>query len=111
MCMIAFAASTTDDYDFHPITTQIDKLSWYYNLSLNDVSCCLAVSLVTRYVGTVITRLAGDMCGRKWPLVYSLMFAGTLQINGIYCEALESFIAVRAVLGITTSEIYSNAMQ
>ena len=57
MCMIAFAASTTDDYDFHPITTQIDKLSWYYNLSLNDVSCCLAVSLVTRYVGTVIVEM------------------------------------------------------
>ena len=106
-CIIAFAASTTD---LHSITTQIDKLSWYYNSGLTDVSCCLAVSLVTRYVGAVIARLAGDMCGRKWPLVHSLIFTGTLQISGIYCEALESFIAVRVVLGITTGGIYGNAM-
>jgi len=71
--------------------------------------CCLAVSLVTRYVGAVIAGLASDTCGRKWPLVYSLIFTGALQISGIYCEALESFIAVRAVL-ITTGGIYGNAM-
>ncbi|OCK86827.1 uncharacterized protein K441DRAFT_23715 [Cenococcum geophilum 1.58] len=110
MCMIAFATSTTDDYDFHSITTQIDKLSWYYNPSLTHVSCCLAVSLVTQYVGAVIARLASDMCGCKWPLVYSFIFTGALQISGIYCEALESFIAVRAVLGITTGGIYGNAV-
>ena len=107
MCIIAFPASTTN---FHSITTQIDKLSWYYNSGLTDVSCCLAVSLVTRYVGAVVARLAGDMCGHKWSLVYSLIFTGTLQISGIYCEALESFIVVRAVLGITTGDIYGNAM-
>ena len=111
MCTIAFAASTTDDYDFHSITTRIDKLSWYYNSSLTDASRCLAVSLVTRYVSAVIARLAGDMCGRKWLLVYSLIFTGALQISGIYCEALESFIAVRAVLSITTGRIYGNSMR
>ena len=108
--MIAFAVSTADDYDFHFITTQIDKLSWWYNSSLTDVSCCLTVSLATRYVGAVIAGLAGDMYGRKWPFVYSLIFTEALQISGIYCEAPESFITVRAVLGITTGRIYGNAI-
>ena len=110
VCIVDFAASTASNYNFHSITTQIDKLSWYYNSSLTDALCCLAVSLATWYVGAVIVGLVGDMDGRKLPLVYSLIFTGALQISGIYCEALESFIAVRAMLGITTGGIYGNAM-
>jgi dolichyl-phosphate-mannose--protein O-mannosyl transferase len=70
--MIAFAVSTADDYDFHSITTQIGKLSWQYNLSLTNVSCCLTVPLATRYFGAVIAGLAGDtVASGHWSILSS----------------------------------------
>ncbi|OCK82165.1 MFS general substrate transporter [Lepidopterella palustris CBS 459.81] len=110
MCLVALAAYTADAFDFHSVATQVEKLAWYYNSTYLYVSGCLAISMVTRYVGAAIMGLAGDRYGRKWPMIFSLWALGALQIGSIYCGSLYQFMAVRATIGLVIGGLYGNAM-
>jgi SHS family lactate transporter-like MFS transporter len=53
-----------------------------------------------RSVGAIIFGLAGDLYGRKWPMVINLIIIGVLQLATAFCETFEAFLGVRALFGI-----------
>lgn len=46
----------------------------------------LADSSFVRSVGAIIFGLAGDLYGRKWPMIINLLVIAVFQLSTAYCE-------------------------
>lgn len=53
-----------------------------------------------RSVGAAIFGLAGDLYGRKWPMIVNLIIIAVLQFGTAYCYTFAQFLGVRALFGI-----------
>ena len=101
-------AWTADAYDFHALSIQQVKLSWYYNTSITDVSTAITLTLLLRSVGAAFFGLAGDRWGRKWPMVFNMIILGALQITTNYCATFSQFLGVRSLFGLFMGGVYVN---
>ena len=51
-------------------------------------------------VGAAVFGVAGDLYGRKWPMVTNLLLIAVLQLSTAYCTTFSEFLGVRALFGI-----------
>jgi MFS family permease len=59
-----------------------------------------------RSIGAAIFGLAGDLYGRKWPMIINLLIIAVLQLATAYCETFSAFLGVRALFGIGMGGIW-----
>ncbi|KAA8906721.1 major facilitator superfamily domain-containing protein [Sphaerosporella brunnea] len=98
-----------DGYDFHSVSLSVSRLAVYYGQGKAErehISLSITLTLLFRSVGAIIFGLAGDLYGRKWPMVINLMVIAVLQLATAFCETFQSFLGVRALFGIGMGGIW-----
>jgi len=67
------------------------------------------LTLLFRPLGAIIFGIAGDLYGRKWPLVVNLMMIFILVIGTVKTTTFTQFLIVRSLFGIGMGGIWGNA--
>ena len=84
-----------DGYDFHSVSLSISRLAEYYGENRQNISTAITLTLLFRPLGAIIFGLAGDLYGRKWPMIINLIIIAGLQLVTVYCYTFRDFLAVR----------------
>ncbi|KAF8456444.1 major facilitator superfamily domain-containing protein [Kalaharituber pfeilii] len=98
-----------DGYDFHTVSLSISRLAVFYGEHRETISTSITLTLLFRPVGAIIFGLAGDLYGRKWPMIANLVLIALLQLLTAYCNTFRDFLVVRAIFGIGMGGIWGNA--
>lgn len=106
---VGWMAWTMDGYDFHTVSLSISRLATYYHQEREHIASSITLTLLFRSLGAVTFGLAGDIYGRKWPMIANLMLISCLQLATAYCETFEAFLGVRALFGLGMGGIWGLA--
>ncbi|KAI5813219.1 major facilitator superfamily domain-containing protein [Pyronema omphalodes] len=106
---VGWMAWTMDGYDFHTVSLSISRLAVYFNHEREAISISITLTLLFRSVGAAIFGIAGDLYGRKWPMIVNLLIIAALQLATAYCDTFEEFLGVRALFGIGMGGIWGLA--
>ncbi|TGZ79082.1 MFS general substrate transporter [Ascodesmis nigricans] len=106
---VGWMAWTVDGYDFHTISLSVSNLAKYYDRGREEISTSITLTLLFRSLGAVIFGLAGDLYGRKWPMITNLVIIAALQLATAWCSTFAQFLAVRALFGIGMGGIWGLA--
>ncbi|KAI5811756.1 major facilitator superfamily domain-containing protein [Peziza echinospora] len=98
-----------DGYDFHSVSLSLSRLAEYYDKPRESIATSITLTLLFRPIGAVLFGFAGDMYGRKWPMIANLILISGLQLATAYCYTFKSFLIVRAMFGIGMGGIWGNA--
>ncbi|KAJ7110832.1 MFS general substrate transporter [Mycena crocata] len=104
--VVALWAWTMDGYDFHSGSLSVSHLAEYFGESRDTISESITLTLLFRTVGAAVFGIAGDMYGRKWPMVVNLVIIAILQIGTVYASTWPAFLAVRALFGVMMGGIW-----
>lgn len=99
-------AWTMDGYDFHTVSLSVSRLAVYYDQHREHITTSITLTLLFRSVGAVIFGLAGDLYGRKYPMIINLIIIAGLQLATAYCDTFPEFLGVRALFGIGMGGIW-----
>lgn len=114
-----------DGYDFQSVSLSLSRLAVYYGKEREAISTSITLTLLFRPVGAIIFGLAGDLYGRKWPMIINLLVIAILELATAYCTTFSAFLGVcmprnncvneanftqvRALFGIGMGGIWGNA--
>ncbi|KAI5815289.1 major facilitator superfamily domain-containing protein [Pyronema omphalodes] len=98
-----------DGYDFHSVSVSVSDLAKYYKRDRENIAMAITVTLLFRSVGAIIFGLAGDLYGRKWPMIVNLLLIAVFQLCTAYCVNFSAFLAVRALFGVGMGGIWGLA--
>lgn len=84
-----------DGYDFHSVSLSISRLAVFYDEHRENISTSITLTLLFRPIGAIIFGLAGDLYGRKWPMIVNLTIIALLQLATAYCHTFRDFLIVR----------------
>ncbi|KAH8834686.1 MFS general substrate transporter [Flagelloscypha sp. PMI_526] len=104
--MVALWAWTMDGYDFHSGSLSVSRLAVYYGESRDTISEAITLTLLFRTVGAAVFGIAGDLYGRKYPMIINLIIIAVLQIGTAYAQTWHQFLAIRALFGIGMGGIW-----
>ncbi|KAF8536871.1 MFS general substrate transporter [Trichophaea hybrida] len=107
--LVGWMAWTMDGYDFHSISLSISNLAKYYHHERESISISITLTLLFRSVGAATFGIAGDLYGRKWPMIINLLIIAVLQLATAYCYTFAQFLGVRALFGIGMGGIWGLA--
>ncbi|OLL22287.1 Carboxylic acid transporter [Neolecta irregularis DAH-3] len=107
--LVGYAAWTMDGYDFHSVSLSISNLAIYYGRPREEISTSITLTLMFRTLGAISFGIAGDMYGRKYPLIINLLFISVLQLATAYCTTFAAFLGVRTLFGIGMGGIWGLA--
>lgn len=94
-------AWTMDGYDFQSVSLSLSRLAVYYHKERDTISTSITLTLLFRPVGAIIFGLAGDLYGRKWPMIVNLVVIAVLELATAYCSSFTTFLIVRLLfLGV-----------
>ena len=62
-----------DGYDFHAGSLSLTNLSAYFHQKREVISESITLTLLFRTIGAAIFGVAGDLYGRKWPMIVNLV--------------------------------------
>ena len=83
-----------DGYDFQSVSLSISRLAVYYGKERESISTSITLTLLFRPVGAIIFGLAGDLYGRKWPMIANLIVIAILELATAYCTTFRNFLIV-----------------
>lgn len=98
-----------DGYDFHTVSLSLSRLAVYYDQHREHIATSITLTLLFRSVGAAIFGIAGDLYGRKWPMIINLVIIAALQLATAFCETFSEFLGVRALFGIGMGGIWGLA--
>jgi len=104
--IVGLAAWTMDGYDFHSGSLSLTNLSAYYHRDREVISESITLTLLFRTIGAAVFSIAGDVYGRKWPMIINLLIIAALQIGTVYAPDWDTFLAVRSLFGIGMGGIW-----
>ncbi|KAJ7489068.1 MFS general substrate transporter [Mycena latifolia] len=104
--LVALWAWTMDGYDFHSGSLSVSNLAVYFGEDRDVISESITLTLLFRTVGAAVFGIAGDMYGRKWPMVVNLLIIAVLHIGTVYARTWHEFLAVRALFGVMMGGIW-----
>jgi SHS family lactate transporter-like MFS transporter len=102
-------AWTMDGYDFHTVSLSLSRLAVYYDQHREHIATSITLTLLFRSVGAAIFGIAGDLYGRKWPMIINLVIIAALQLATAFCGTFSEFLGVRALFGIGMGGIWGLA--
>jgi len=91
---VGWMAWTMDGYDFQSVSLSISRLAVYYGKERESISTSITLTLLFRPVGAIIFGLAGDLYGRKWPMIANLIVIAILELATAYCTKFSTFLIV-----------------
>ncbi|KAF8458159.1 major facilitator superfamily domain-containing protein [Terfezia claveryi] len=106
---VGWMAWTMDGYDFQSVSLSISNLAVYYQKERETVAASITLTLLFRPIGAIIFGLAGDLYGRKWPMIANLIIIACLQLATAYCKSFSTFLIVRSLFGIGMGGVWGNA--
>lgn len=83
-----------DGYDFQSVSLSLSRLAVYYGKHREAISTSITLTLLFRPVGAIIFGLAGDLYGRKWPMIVNLLVIAILELATAYCPTFTTFLIV-----------------
>lgn len=98
-----------DGYDFFTVSLSLSRLAEEYERKRDEISTSITLTLLFRSVGAVIFGLAGDLYGRKWPMIVNLVIVAILELATAFCTTYEQFLGVRSLFGIGMGGIWGLA--
>ncbi|KAI5782534.1 major facilitator superfamily domain-containing protein [Pyronema domesticum] len=98
-------------YDFHSVSVSVSDLAKYYKRDREKIAMAITLTLLFRSVGAIIFGLAGDLYGRKWPMIVNLILIAVFQLCTAYCVVrnFSEFLVVRALFGVGMGGIWGLA--
>jgi len=102
-------AWTMDGYDFHAVSLSVSRLASYYGQHREHISTSITLTLLFRSLGAAIFGIAGDLYGRKYPMIINLVIIAALQLATAYCKTFDQFLGVRALFGVGMGGIWGLA--
>lgn len=102
-------AWTMDGYDFHTVSLSVSRLAKFYGQHREHISTSITLTLLFRSLGAAIFGIAGDLYGRKYPMIVNLVIIAALQLATAYCATFDQFLGVRALFGIGMGGIWGLA--
>ncbi|KZV94286.1 MFS general substrate transporter, partial [Exidia glandulosa HHB12029] len=104
--LVGLWAWTMDGYDFHAGSLSLTNLSAYFHEDREVISESITLTLLFRTIGAAVFGIAGDLYGRKWPMIINLIIIAALQIGTVYAPDWHTFLAVRSLFGIGMGGIW-----
>ncbi|RPA76477.1 MFS general substrate transporter [Ascobolus immersus RN42] len=106
---VGWMAWTMDGYDFFTVSLSLSRLAEQYDRKRDQISTSITLTLLFRSVGAVIFGLAGDLYGRKWPMIVNLVIVAMLELATAFCTTYQQFLGVRSLFGIGMGGIWGLA--
>lgn len=106
---VGWMAWTMDGYDFHTVSLSVSRLAKFYGQHREHISTSITLTLLFRSLGAAIFGIAGDLYGRKYPMIINLVIIAALQLATAYCATFDQFLGVRALFGIGMGGIWGLA--
>lgn len=107
--LVGWMAWTMDGYDFHTVSLSISRLAEFYGRHREQISTSITLTLLFRSLGAATFGIAGDLYGRKYPMIVNLVIIAALQLATGYCATFGQFLGVRALFGIGMGGIWGLA--
>ncbi|RPA96564.1 MFS general substrate transporter [Choiromyces venosus 120613-1] len=98
-----------DGYDFHAVSLSVSRLAKFYGQHREHISTSITLTLLFRSLGAAVFGIAGDLYGRKYPMIINLVIIAALQLATAYCATFDQFLGVRALFGIGMGGIWGLA--
>lgn len=95
-----------DGYDFHTVSLSISRLAVYYGQHREHIATSITLTLLFRSIGAAVFGIAGDLYGRKYPMIINLVIIAGLQLATAFCKTFPEFLGVRALFGIGMGGIW-----
>lgn len=92
--VVGWAAWTMDGYDFQSVSLSLSSLAIYFGQARETVATSITLTLLFRPIGAIIFGIAGDLYGRKWPLVINLMVLCFIVIGTVQTTTFTQFLIV-----------------
>ncbi|KZT43780.1 MFS general substrate transporter [Sistotremastrum suecicum HHB10207 ss-3] len=102
-------AWTCDAIDFFSVSLSVTALSTQFGKNTSDITTSITLTLLFRSVGALIFGLLSDRFGRKWPLVFNLLFCCVFEIGTGFVTTFSQFLALRSIFGIAMGGIWGLA--
>ena len=83
-----------DGYDFQSVSLSLSTLAEYFGQHRETIATSITLTLLFRPLGAIIFGIAGDLYGRKWPLVVNLMMIFILVIGTVKTKTFTQFLIV-----------------
>ena len=100
-----------DGYDFQAVSLSLPSLAIHFNKPRDDIAIAITLTLLFRPVGAIIFGIAGDLYGRKWPMVANLIMIFCIEIGTVNTKNFTQFLIVCSQLELKRLKQYSHSRQ
>lgn len=83
-----------DGYDFQSVSLSLSSLAIYFDKPRDDIATSITLTLLFRPLGAIIFGIAGDLYGRKWPMVINMLVIFCVQLGTVYTKNFSQFLLV-----------------
>lgn len=98
--LAGFLGWTLDAFDFFVIVFLYDALATHFHVSKTDIVLTTAATLAFRPVGALLFGLISDRCGRRIPLMGSVIYFSVVEVLCGFAPNFAIFFVLRALFGI-----------
>lgn len=113
--LAGWMAWTCDAMDFFTVSLSVPELQKTFKRPAKDITTSITLTLLFRSAGAVIFGAISDRYGRKWPLIFSLIFCAVVELATGFVHTFAQFLAVRSLFGIAMGSVWgmaaSNALE
>ncbi|KAI0249023.1 MFS general substrate transporter [Lactifluus subvellereus] len=103
-------AWTCDATDFFSVSLSVTRLQKQFGKDkASTITQAITLTLLFRSVGAVIFGILSDRFGRKWPLVFNLLFCSVLELGSGFVNNFKQFLALRSLFGIAMGGVWGLA--
>ena len=83
-----------DGYDFQSVSLSLPSLAIHFGKPRDSIAMSITLTLLFRPVGAIIFGIAGDLYGRKWPMVANLIMIFCIEIGTVNTKTFAQFLFV-----------------
>ncbi|KAF8260261.1 carboxylic acid transporter [Lactarius quietus] len=103
-------AWTCDAIDFFSVSLSVTRLQTQFDKpKASTITQAITLTLLFRSVGAVVFGILSDRYGRKWPLVFNLLFCAVIELGSGFVHTFRQFLALRSIFGIAMGGVWGLA--
>ncbi len=106
----AYLGWLLDGFDFTIITFLLADIQQSFTVSSALAGALGTVTLMFRLIGGLLAGSAADRWGRKWPLMFSILWYSAFAFFGGFSTSYRMLFALRALFGIGMGGVWTSGM-
>jgi len=103
----AYLAWVLDGFDFYILTFVLSDIQRAFSVGNALLGALGTVTLVFRVVGGIAAGTAADRWGRKWPLMFSILWYSIFAFLSGFSTSYRMLFALRALFGIGMGGVWA----